>query len=221
MSGNKSMSESMRSMAIKSIVWCVSGLFLTGCASLSKEECMAADWRTIGFEDGAKGRLLQRIGEHRESCAEYGIAPDFDAYRQGHQEGVSRYCNANVGYSVGRRGASYNGVCPSEFEAEFLVAYREGKRVYHLAKQVTDLENERSLLWQERDELSGEIESNEQVIVASSTSEKLRRELIEQNKRLATLVEEKEHRLHQNDRQLRRLKRQLDRLETRHRLKHQ
>ena len=114
------MSESMRSMAIKSIVWCVCGLFLTGCASLSKEECMAADWRTIGFEDGAKGRLLQRIGEHRESCAEYGIAPDFDAYRQGHQEGVSRYCNANVGYSVGRRGASYNGVCPSEFEAEFL-----------------------------------------------------------------------------------------------------
>ena len=217
MLGNKCISNRVRSWAAKCTVLCATGVFLIGCASLSKEECMAADWRTIGFEDGAKGRLLQRIGEHRESCAEYGIAPNFNAYQQGHEEGVTRYCIAETGFSVGRRGASYNGVCPSSLEADFLIAYREGKRVYHLAKQVADLEKERNLLWQERDELSGEIESNEQVIIASSTSEKLRKELLEQNKRLATLVEEKEIRLQQNDRQLRQLKRQLHRLETRSR----
>ncbi len=28
---------------------------LTGCATLSQEECVNANWQTIGFEDGIQG----------------------------------------------------------------------------------------------------------------------------------------------------------------------
>ena len=36
-------------------------LLLGGCASLDKAECVNADWYTIGLEDGARGREVERL----------------------------------------------------------------------------------------------------------------------------------------------------------------
>ena len=41
-------------------------LFTTGCATMGKDECLSADWRTIGFEDGAGGYPASRIGQYRQ-----------------------------------------------------------------------------------------------------------------------------------------------------------
>ena len=56
-------------------------LLVTGCttSTLSKDECRAVDWRTVGYEDGVAGRSGEQIGRHRQACAEYGVAPDLDA----------------------------------------------------------------------------------------------------------------------------------------------
>ena len=35
---------------------------VTGCASLDKHECLNADWRTLGFQDGARGKVADVIG---------------------------------------------------------------------------------------------------------------------------------------------------------------
>ena len=64
-------------------------IFVSGCASLSKEECQTADWRTIGYEDGVQGRPEARIGEHRKACAEHGVALELETYRSGWDEGVA------------------------------------------------------------------------------------------------------------------------------------
>ena len=59
---------------------CLIGLLLiTGCASLDKQECRLADWRMIGYEDGAAGRSGTRIGDHRAACAQHGVIPDMAA----------------------------------------------------------------------------------------------------------------------------------------------
>ena len=33
----------------------LSAVVMSGCASMSGEECMATDWSAVGFEDGARG----------------------------------------------------------------------------------------------------------------------------------------------------------------------
>ena len=49
---------------------------LSGCAIQGINECHYADWRTIGYEDGAHGINASRINKHRNACAKHGIAPD-------------------------------------------------------------------------------------------------------------------------------------------------
>lgn len=115
----------------------VLGLLVSACASgLSKDECRVADWRAIGYEDGVQGWPESRVGEHRKACAEHGIALNLDAYRNGWDDGVRRYCQPGNGYRQGRMGNQYAGVCPSDLEAEFLHAYGHGRELYGLESKV-------------------------------------------------------------------------------------
>ena len=53
------------------------GLLLASCNTLSKEECVAADWRVIGENDGATGyEPQQRFAAHAKSCERVKIVPD-------------------------------------------------------------------------------------------------------------------------------------------------
>jgi hypothetical protein len=115
---------------------------LTACAGgLSKEECQLADWRTIGYEDGVRGLPQTRISGHRKACAEYGVALDLDAYRNGWREGVRSYCQPAKGYRLGRSGSRYNGVCPPELEPAFLEAHRYGHEIYTLESEIKGLQH--------------------------------------------------------------------------------
>ena len=45
---------------------------LAGCATMSPEECLQANWEEVGYNDGAAGYPVSRSAEHREACAETG-----------------------------------------------------------------------------------------------------------------------------------------------------
>ena len=110
---------------------------LSACAAgLSKEECAAADWRSIGYEDGVRGQSEARIAQHRKACAKHGVTLELDAYRGGWEEGVRRYCQPGNGYHEGRTGKHYAGVCPGDLEGAFLDAYRAGRERYSLEAEV-------------------------------------------------------------------------------------
>ncbi|MFZ0467407.1 MAG: DUF2799 domain-containing protein [Thiogranum sp.] len=110
---------------------------LSACAAgLSKEECAAADWRAIGYEDGVRGQSEARIAQHRKACAKHGVTLGLDAYRSGWEEGVRRYCQPGNGYHEGRTGKHYGGVCPGDLEGAFLDAYRAGRELYSLEAEV-------------------------------------------------------------------------------------
>ncbi len=63
-------------------------MLASGCATMSEEECLVADWHAIGYEDGAAGLQVAQLGKRREACAEYGVRPDTAAYRAGRDEGL-------------------------------------------------------------------------------------------------------------------------------------
>lgn len=108
--------------------------YLSGCAGMDKSQCLTADWRTIGFEDGANGKAETAISSYRQDCADHGIAPDFNAYRRGHSEGAAVFCTSRNGFNIGKRGGSYQGSCSASLEADFLGGYRDGKALYDLQR---------------------------------------------------------------------------------------
>jgi len=97
---------------------------LNGCATLSKEDCLQGDWKTIGYNDGAQGYTLSRLTEHQQACTEYGVKPDLVAYQAGHAEGLVYYCQPNNGFKLGEQVANYSlGLCPANLETAFLLQY--------------------------------------------------------------------------------------------------
>ena len=111
-------------------------LVMSGCATLSEEECRAADWQTIGFEDGTVGKPIGQIGRHREACADHGVPVDLAAYKEGHAEGMVIFCQPGSGFELGNRGGRFNDDCPVDLRAEFYAAYEDGYRAFKLRREV-------------------------------------------------------------------------------------
>jgi hypothetical protein len=115
---------------------------LAGCASLDKDECVNADWYAIGLEDGARGRPVERLGDHRRACAKHNVAPDAARYVAGRDEGLKSFCTYQRGYADGRAGHAYAGGCPQGLAAPFLSGYQRGRELHELHRQLDQVQKE-------------------------------------------------------------------------------
>jgi len=113
-------------------------VLLGGCAGMSKNECLYADWSTIGYEDGAAGRPVSAVSPRRTACAKKaGVTVDMASYNAGREEGLYLYCQPSNGYAIGANGARYYGVCSGGDEEDFLTAYGIGRRMFSLEQNVS------------------------------------------------------------------------------------
>ena len=109
----------------------VAAILLAGCATgMGRDECAAADWRMIGYEDGLRGVPADRIGAHRVACAKHQVTPDLAAWMEGRERGLVEYCQPRSGYRVGLNGGSYANVCPAATEAGFVNGFRWGRQIH-------------------------------------------------------------------------------------------
>lgn len=118
-------------------------LLLSGCASMSEQECLTANWLDKGYRDGRNGLPLTLLAEHREACAKVGVVPDNTLYLRGRDRGIVEYCTPENARHEGRLGRSYRNACPAHLERNFLRNYEDAKRVYD-AEQEVDRLNRRS-----------------------------------------------------------------------------
>jgi hypothetical protein len=95
-------------------------------------DCAGADWKAIGFQDGAVGARSKQFEQRADACADAGMAPDFAAYEGGRAQGLETYCTNDGGFAAGLSGAKYMGVCAPDVESDFLVGFNEGVRLYAL-----------------------------------------------------------------------------------------
>ncbi len=109
---------------------------LPGCASMSRDECLTADWRTIGYEDGLAGRSADRIAEHRKACAKSGVTPDLRAWQDGREQGLREFCQPQNGYRIGERGGEYDGSCPADLAPAFEAAWHDGFELHERRARV-------------------------------------------------------------------------------------
>lgn len=161
---------------------------LTGCATMNQAECLNADWRLIGMEDGAEGHLPSYLGNHRSACAYYDVTPNLDAYMSGHKVGVKQYCTAQNGFNEGKRGDTYNGVCPRSLEVNFLPAYEHGYEHYSLSKEIRDAESSIRSRNYDIEELEEEITELEKNIIKEGTTAQQRTDWLKRIKDCQTEI---------------------------------
>ena len=117
-------------------------LLAAGCASLDKDECLSADWYAIGLEDGARGRAVERLGDHRRACAKHNVAPNAERYLAGRTEGLKSFCTPERGFSEGRAGHAYAAGCPEPLAGSFVASYQRGRELYELHRQLDSVQGE-------------------------------------------------------------------------------
>src|ERR1044072_392152 len=115
---------------------------LSGCNSMSAQECQATDWRTVGYEDGVNGYTGDRIGRYRNACSEHGITPNLAEYQAGRDQGLREFCKPVNGFHLGARGGGYSGGGPTEVPQPFVDAYQTGLQLYTLRSRVGSTQDE-------------------------------------------------------------------------------
>ena len=149
-------------------------LALTGCATMDRDECLMADWRNVGFEDGRGGQLTNYVGEHREACARHGVTPNLTEYLAGHSQGIAEYCRPQNGFRLGQSGQAYRGECPAGLEAAFVESHAGGYGLYERREEVDRLRSEIALNLYREDQLQQMIIQKRDVLASPETSREQR-----------------------------------------------
>lgn len=187
-----------------------------GCASMSKEECLNANWKSIGYEDGSMGRPEMTIQAHRKACAKINITPDLAQYQQGHREGARVYCKQATGYQLGVGGGAYYNVCPSDLEASFLQAYRLGQELFAITQKIDQVESAIAGYESSIDNLEQQKAGQEKSIVNAGSSSNERRTYLNEINRLEDEIRRYEHDIGDAEHELAHLARDYAKLQAEH-----
>ena len=120
---------------------------LSGCATMSPEECLQANWEEVGYNDAVEGYPVSRSSEHREACADTGVSVDFELYRNGHALGLPYYCTREIGFETADHGGEFATQCRRETFPDYVAGYSEGLDVFRLKTEMREIEiqiNEKS-----------------------------------------------------------------------------
>jgi hypothetical protein len=143
---------------------------LSGCASMSGDECATSDWSAVGYEDGSRGYTSERFSNYRKDCAKHDITPDFQAYQKGRTDGLVEFCQPSRGFNLGASGSRYNGVCAANLEPDFLDAYRVGEQLYTLRSNVSSANSQIYAKQSEIEDIERYIVNKETLLIAEETS---------------------------------------------------
>ena len=152
-------------------------LCLPGCATLSQDECLTANWQTIGYQDGTQGQSPDRIESHQQACTEYGITPDTAGYHEGYAQGILIFCTPSNGFAKGKSGSAYTNICPSGAERGFLRGYNAGRNIYEQTARSNELASELRNMYNRLGEIGAEISQSERELLADSLPQEQRRRL--------------------------------------------
>lgn len=169
MSGNDNGTETAMGRIGNTILVLAAMLVMSGCATMSSEECLATDWTAVGYEDGARGYTTERFSKHRQACAKHGITADFGAYQVGRDEGLVEYCQPGRGFDVGVNGGRYYGVCHVNLEQDFLDAYNAGYHLFTLRANVNRSNASIGSKERELEQIEDEIRDKEAALIDEET----------------------------------------------------
>jgi hypothetical protein len=170
MSDNDKWMDLAMNAKLKVIGAALAALLTSGCATMSADECVTADWKAVGYEDGARGYTTEQFSKHRKACADHGVTPSFADYQAGREGGLVEFCQPGRGFDVGARGGRYYGVCSVNLEPDFLDAYNAGRHLYTLQSNVNNASSSISAKESELKRVAEDIREKEAVLIAKETT---------------------------------------------------
>lgn len=160
---------------------------------MDSAQCSVADWRQVGYQDGASGRAPERFVERQQACIAAGYGADQQAYMEGRREGLWTWCQPDRAFRLGLEGTRYNGVCPPDLDGMFRDAHGEGYRAYQALSAVRNAESTISSLNNDITDIEHKIDANELGLQRSQTE-------AERNRHRDELVRLRDERAHLLDR---------------------
>jgi len=116
---------------------------LGGCASLSKSECVNANWEDIGIRDGANGKPEEYLIQHSTACAKVNVVPDRGAWLHGRETGLERFCVPHRAYQLGEYGNGFDsGICRNFDQERLQDAYEKGREVHQRSSELGAIDSE-------------------------------------------------------------------------------
>ncbi|MBT9445384.1 MAG: DUF2799 domain-containing protein [Hyphomonadaceae bacterium] len=146
-----------------------------GGPAMSPAQCSVADWKALGYQDGAEGRVPERFVSRQQACIAVGYGADQEAYMAGRRDGLWTWCQPDRAFRLGLDGNSYNGVCPPELDGMFRDAHAEGYRAHTVVSALQSVESTITSLRSERDDLEHKIQANQLGLERSATEEERQR----------------------------------------------
>jgi hypothetical protein len=177
---------------------------------MSERECLATDWRTVGYEDGVNGYAGDRIARYRNACGEYGVTPNLAEYQAGREQGLREFCKPANGFRVGARGAGYSGVCPADLDPSFVDAYQSGRQLYVLRSRVGSAQSELQSMRAELEQIDRDLVSIGARILDPAVTKEQRAQLLVDSKHMAERKGEIKARIPQLESELVAYQRELD-----------
>ena len=113
---------------------------VSACSVMTEQQCKTANWSNLGYLDGSQGASADQFSQRSSACSEYNVHPNFNQYQVSYQKGLTTYCTENNGFYVGSNGRFYHGVCPQTTSAAFLYGYHQGKQLFTLKNNITQVE---------------------------------------------------------------------------------
>jgi hypothetical protein len=200
----------LRSRSLLSLAILAAAAALSGCNSMSAQECLATDWRTVGYEDGVNGYSGDRIGHYRKACSEHGVTPNLEQYQAGREQGLREFCKPANGFRVGAHGGGYGGVCPADLDQTFSDAYQTGRQLYVLRSRVGSTQDEIYAMHSEMEQIERNLVTIGAQVVDPTTTNEQRAQLLVDTKHMAERKGEIKGRLPDLERELALQQRELD-----------
>lgn len=171
---------------------------VSGCATMSVEDCQLANWEALGQADGANGKQADYLSKRSRNCVKNGITPNHILWEKGRQKGIRNYCTATNLYNQGLHGKGYSPVCGFLSESQQNVLnkrYRAGKQIHDLESSISSSKSKIKRYEEDYYKLrSGDklkyktqSEANDRMIELDRELRRLRKEVWEKELRLSKL----------------------------------
>jgi hypothetical protein len=192
----------------------ITALVMSGCATMNEQECLTADWESVGYADGRVVREPTRLNKHRAACIEHGVTADRRAYDRGYDKGIRTFCSEDMAFAFGTGGKPVPSLCPAELMPVLKIANEMGMEKYARKKtldrniqaintEIVAIDQKIELINQEKNK-KGFLKEYSKLAAASDEASKLdkllylgnakllKNEIKEQKKEIDTLEGEKD-----------------------------
>lgn len=115
-------------------------VMLNGCAIMSKNDCLSANWGLIGQNDGynCNGSFMQK---RAQACIKHNTVLDITAYTNGYKKGLRNFCNPQTIFDYALQGKVNYQSCPMEIQNNLRPYYKVANNFYVANKNLKSIED--------------------------------------------------------------------------------